>query len=69
MKVIGEDELRHRFKKLKREKANIKCFDCGSGFPQWTSKSFGIFICMKCSSTHRSFGQHITQVKSIKIDN
>lgn len=47
---------------------NSCCFDCGSGHPDWCSIHFGILICLICCGEHRSFGAHITRVKSLKLD-
>ena len=47
---------------------NRCCADCGSLNPDWISFNFGVFICYKCSGNHRSFGMHITRVKSATLD-
>ncbi|RVD91694.1 Arf GTPase activating [Tubulinosema ratisbonensis] len=49
-------------------KENIKCFDCNIPNPQWTSLSYGIFICLECAGVHRSYGAQISRVKSINMD-
>ena len=41
-------------------------FDCSD--PEWSSVNLGIFICLECSGVHRSFGTHISQVKSVRLD-
>ena len=69
MNYISEKERNERFKVLKQKPDNQKCFDCGSKFPQWATVSFGLFICLDCSSTHRSFGPQISFVRSITMDN
>ena len=47
---------------------NRHCADCRSYNPDWVSTTLGVFICFKCSGTHRSFGLHITRVKSTTLD-
>jgi ADP-ribosylation factor GTPase-activating protein 1 len=47
---------------------NRKCYDCGQAAPQWASVNNGIFICLNCSGIHRSFGVHISFVRSITMD-
>ncbi|CAD7969636.1 unnamed protein product [Amoebophrya sp. A120] len=49
--------------------ANQKCFDCLQDNPQWCSLNLGIWICSSCSGHHRSFGTHISRVKSAALDN
>ncbi|GLV34216.1 G protein-coupled receptor kinase interacting ArfGAP [Carabus blaptoides fortunei] len=41
------------------------CADCGTPEPSWASVNRGIFLCAECCSIHRSFGRHISQVKSL----
>eukprot|EP00392_Amoebophrya_sp_AT5.2_P000178 g178.t1 len=48
--------------------ANQRCFDCLIENPQWCSLNLGIWICSSCSGHHRSFGTHISRVKSAALD-
>ncbi|CAG8589267.1 159_t:CDS:2 [Paraglomus occultum] len=47
---------------------NRHCADCRRKDPRWASWNLGIFICIRCSGTHRSMGTHISRVKSIDLD-
>ena len=56
------------FGRLLAKKDNKMCFDCTTPNPKWTSKNFGVFVCLDCSGIHRSLGVHISQVKSANMD-
>lgn len=47
---------------------NQVCADCGARGPRWACVNFGIFICETCSGIHRRLGTHISQVRSVTLD-
>mmetsp|Transcript_31656 Transcript_31656/g.79417 ORF Transcript_31656/g.79417 Transcript_31656/m.79417 type:complete len:487 (+) Transcript_31656:472-1932(+) len=66
---MASDQTRRLFEKMKADNpANKVCVDCATNNPQWASVSFGIFICLECSGIHRSFGVHISFVRSLTMD-
>ncbi|XP_065184153.1 arf-GAP with coiled-coil, ANK repeat and PH domain-containing protein 3-like [Sycon ciliatum] len=47
---------------------NELCADCFSPLPRWASVNLGITLCIECSGVHRSLGTHISQVRSMTLD-
>lgn len=54
---------------LQKIPGNETCADCGSTPTTWASVKLGVLVCIDCSGIHRSFGTHISNVKSITLDN
>ena len=47
---------------------NDSCVDCNSDKVEWASLSMGTVMCLQCSGVHRSYGSHISFVRSLQLD-
>lgn len=66
--TIGTAEKNAQFRRLKNVVENMTCFDCPNTRPTWASVTYGTFLCLDCSATHRSMGVHLTFVRSCDLD-
>ncbi|KAG9397124.1 Arf GTPase activating protein [Carpediemonas membranifera] len=57
-----------KVKALTANGANKFCCDCGAKAPGWASLNLGVFFCINCSAIHRKMGAHISQCRSVTLD-
>ncbi|CAG5128146.1 unnamed protein product, partial [Candidula unifasciata] len=63
-----QSKAKVRMEQLLVISGNSRCCDCGASEPRWASINLGITLCIECSGIHRSFGVHLSKVRSITLD-
>lgn len=53
---------------LWRIASNQQCADCSALMPEWASINLCVLLCEKCAGMHRSLGQNVSKVRSLKLD-
>lgn len=65
---MSAEELGAKIAEEMKKEENCHCADCGKVHPKWVSTNLGVFLCLQCSSVHRSLGTDFSQVRSIGLD-